>query len=43
MAFDSLKTAKTSPLLLAFLPTDAQFILDTDARNMAAGAVLSQK
>jgi transposase InsO family protein len=41
-AFDSLKTALTSPPILA-VPNDSdQFILDTDASNWAIGAVLSQ-
>jgi hypothetical protein len=42
-AFQALKAALTSPPILA-MPTDAgQLVLDTDASDVAIGAVLSQK
>ena len=40
----TLKRALTSPpMLLAFLETEEEFILDTDASNEGIDAVLSQK
>ncbi|GBL91073.1 hypothetical protein AVEN_184448-2 [Araneus ventricosus] len=42
-SFNSLKQALTTSPVLAYLRTDKEFILDTDARNEGIGAVLSQK
>ncbi|KAA3670312.1 uncharacterized protein DEA37_0003635, partial [Paragonimus westermani] len=45
-AFNTLKDKLSSPPILAFLdfsPSAGPFILDTDASNLAIGAVLSQK
>ncbi|KAK3083689.1 hypothetical protein FSP39_001513 [Pinctada imbricata] len=42
-SFDQLKTALTSPPILAYPVQGKQFILDTDASNTALGAVLSQE
>jgi len=42
-AFDDLKTALTSPPILAMPTDDDEFTLDTDASDYAIGAVLSQK
>lgn len=41
-AFDALKTALCNPPVLHVPQPDCQFVLDTDASNVALGAVLSQ-
>ena len=41
-AFETLKTIMTSPPVLAYRNAKDQFILDTDASDLAIGAVLSQ-
>jgi transposase InsO family protein len=42
-SFNTLKTALTSPPILAMPTDDGDFTLDTDASDYAIGAVLSQK
>jgi hypothetical protein len=41
-AFETLKSALTNPPILAMPTVDGQFTLDTDASDIAIGAVLSQ-